>query len=110
MTKLMTMLIKRNFQPAAIRMLLGGWFLFLTTVAMAQNVTITGKVTGTPNGEPIPGANVVLKGTTTGTITDNEGNYSLEAPANGTLVVSFVGYHSEEVSIAGRSVIHVALT
>ena len=110
MTKLMTMLIKRNFQPAAIRMLLGGWFLFLTTVAMAQNVTITGKVTGTPNGEPIPGANVVLKGTTTGTITDNEGNYSLEAPANGTLVVSFVGYHSEEVSIAGRSVIHVALS
>lgn len=109
MTKLMTMLIKRNFQPAAIRMWLGGWFLFLTTVAMAQNVTITGKVTGTPNGEPIPGANVVLKGTTTGTITDNEGNYRLEAPANGTLVVSFVGYHSEEVSIAGRNVINIIL-
>jgi len=110
MTKLMTKLIKKNLQPAAVRLLLGGLFLFLTTVGVAQNVNITGKVTNATNGEAIPGANVVLKGTTTGTVTDNEGNYALNVPANGTLMVSFVGFYSQEVGVAGKSVINVVLT
>jgi len=106
----MTKLIKKNLQPAAVRLLLGGLFLFLTTVGVAQNVNITGKVTNATNGEAIPGANVVLKGTTTGTVTDNEGNYALNVPANGTLMVSFVGFYSQEVGVAGKSVINVVLT
>ncbi len=106
----MTKLIKKNLHHAAVRLLLGGMFLFLTTVGVAQNVNITGKVTNATNGEAIPGANVVLKGTTTGTVTDNEGNYALNVPANGTLMVSFVGFQSQEVGVAGRSVINVVLT
>ena len=109
MTNLIAMLTKKSLQPAAFRMLLGGMLLFLTTVVVAQNVNITGKVTSATNGEGIPGANVVVRGTTLGTITDSDGNYTLSVPSGGTLVVSFVGFHTEEVAVAGRSVINVAL-
>lgn len=75
--------------------------------ASAQNA-VTGKVT-TESGETLPGVNVVLKGSTTGTITDVEGNYRIEA-TEGTLVFSFIGYQGQEVEIAGRSVVDVAMS
>ena len=71
--------------------------------------TITGKVTG-EDAEPLPGANVLVKGTTIGTVTDVDGNYSLEVPDDAnTLVFSYVGYLSQEVNIGSSSVINMEL-
>ena len=73
----------------------------------AQNTVVTGKVT-IANGETLPGVNVLLKGSTIGTITDAEGNYSINA-TEGTLVFSFIGYQGQEVEIAGRSVVDIVM-
>lgn len=71
--------------------------------------TITGKVTG-EDGEGIPGVNVVVKGTTTGVITDFNGDYTLNVPeGDGTLVFSSVGYETVEERIGNRSTIDVGL-
>ncbi len=73
-------------------------------------LSITGKVTDATTGEPLPGVNVVLKGTTTGAATDTKGSYSLVVPsANDTLVFSYIGYTTQLVPINGRSVINVKL-
>ena len=65
--------------------------LLLSVVAMAQT-KVTGKVVDETN-EPLPGASVVIKGTSTGGQTDFDGNFTLNAPSNsGTLVISFIGY------------------
>lgn len=72
-------------------------------------VTIRGKVTG-EGGLPLSGASVQVKGTTTGTSTDNEGNFSLTvADANVVLVITSVGYDMQEVALGGRTEITVAL-
>ncbi len=76
----------------------------------AAALTITGKVTASDNSGGIPGVNVVLKGTSNGTITGTDGSYTLTVPdGEGTLVFSFIGYVTEEVAIGNRSVIDVAL-
>ena len=74
-----------------------------------QKRTITGKVTDT-NGESIPGVSVLVKGTTTGTISDFDGNFTMpNVPGNATLVFSFVGMKTQEVVVAGKTNINVAL-
>jgi TonB-dependent starch-binding outer membrane protein SusC len=71
--------------------------------------TLSGKVSD-ETGAPLPGANVTLKGTTMGTSTDANGNYSLRAPDDATTVVfSFIGYATEEVEIAKRTVIDITM-
>ena len=76
--------------------------------AFAQN-QVTGHVADA-TGEPIIGANVTVKGTTVGTITDIDGNFTLEVGStDGTLVVSFIGYKSAEAAIKGKSPINVIL-
>jgi TonB-linked SusC/RagA family outer membrane protein len=73
--------------------------------------TVSGKVTDDQN-LPLPGVNIVLKNTTTGTTTDAEGQYTLsiaDEEANGTLVFSFIGFATIEQAIAGRTIIDVAL-
>lgn len=78
---------------------------------LAQPMRITGKVTSAEDGSPLPGVSVVVKGTTTGTVTDVNGNYELQAPQGATtLVFSFVGMKTQEVAIAGQSNISLALT
>ncbi len=73
--------------------------------------TISGKVTDSENGKALPGVNVLAKGTTTGAITDVEGNYRLSLPEEANaLVFSYVGYERQEISIGNRSVIDLALT
>ena len=61
-------------------------------------------------GEPVIGANVVVKGTTNGTITDFDGNYTIEGvPADGILVFSYIGYLSQEIPVGNQSAINVTL-
>ena len=78
-------------------------------MAVQQGKKVTGVVVdGT--GEPVIGANVVVKGTTNGTITDFDGNYSLEGvPADGVLVFSYIGYLSQEIPVGNQSMIKVTL-
>ena len=92
-----------------------GWLLlmllfFFVQGLQAQNV-ITGKVIDSEDGSDVLGASIVAKGTTTGTITDVNGEYRLSVPeGTETLVVSFVGYVTEEVPINNQSTIDVTLT
>ncbi len=90
-------------------MLLLAFLGFLGMQAWAQK-TITGTVTSADDGSPLPGVSVVVKGTNVGTITDVDGKYSLNVPANAkTLVFSFVGYETKEVPIDGKTIINVQL-
>jgi TonB-linked SusC/RagA family outer membrane protein len=80
---------------------------FNATSAWSQDAAVTGKVTSS-NGEPLPGVSVLLKGSTTGTITDSEGNYRLNAK-EGSLSFSFIGYKPVEVPINTRSSVDVVM-
>ncbi|HAS56945.1 MAG TPA: TonB-dependent receptor [Algoriphagus sp.] len=93
------------------KVLLLGLMLFLgSAVAFAQNRVITGTVTSTEDNLGVPGATVLVKGTTIGTATDLDGNYSISVPAgSNVLVFSFVGLRQQEVSIGNRTTINVAL-
>lgn len=72
--------------------------------------TVSGKVTDGENNEPLPGVNVLAKGTTTGTVTDVDGNYSVNVPDEvKSLIFSSIGYASVEVEINGRNVINVPM-
>ena len=85
--------------------------LFSVSMTMAQGSVVTGRVTEADTGDPIPGANVVVKGTTTGTVTDVDGKYSLSFDQdNVVLVFSFVGFVSQEVEVGNQSVIDVNLS
>ena len=75
--------------------------------AFAQ--TVSGKVADA-KGEAIPGASVIVKGTTTGTMTDLDGAYQLNAGSNATLVFSCIGYTTQEVAVGGKGVINVVLS
>jgi len=78
-------------------------------ITVYADITITGQVVD-DTGQPVPGVNVLVKGTTTGTTTDANGTYSLSVPNDATtLVFSFIGYASQEVSIDNRTSINVTL-
>lgn len=82
---------------------------FIPLLGSAQPINISGKVTDN-SGQPLPGATVVVKGTTNGTITGSDGNYSLSGiQGNATLVFSFVGMTTQEIDVAGRPVLNVSL-
>jgi TonB family protein len=73
-------------------------------------VRIKGKVRSATDGEGLPGVNVVLKGTPTGTVTDAFGNFELSVPQNTNLVVSFIGFETRELTVAGQQDINIELT
>ncbi|MEM6524788.1 MAG: TonB-dependent receptor [Bacteroidota bacterium] len=90
-------------------------FMLMSTFASgnlwAQERTVSGKVTSVEDGSSLPGVNVILKGTTSGAVTDIDGNYNLTVPSEGgTLVFSFIGLASEEVDIGARSVIDLSMS
>ena len=91
------------------------FFSLLTVIQLyaTENFAAPKKITGsvtTEKGEPIPGVSIIVKGTTTGTITDISGNYSFDAPETATtLVFTYVGMITEEVLIGNQSVINVVL-
>jgi TonB-linked SusC/RagA family outer membrane protein len=80
------------------------------SIGVAQDRTVSGKVTSADDGNPIPGVNVVVKGTTTGAVTDIDGNYKFTVPADGGILqFSFIGLQTLEVEIGSRSVIDVQM-
>ncbi|WP_246202417.1 SusC/RagA family TonB-linked outer membrane protein [Spirosoma agri] len=74
------------------------------------DIPITGKVIDSETQTALPGVNIIIKGTGTGTTTDTEGNYKISVPnASATLVFSFVGYNSQEVKVNNRSTVNITL-
>lgn len=83
-------------------------FFFLSSLAIAQAQSITGTVMA--DGSALPGASVLIKGTTQGTTTDMEGKYTVKADSKSILVFSFVGYESKEVLVGNQTQINVSLS
>jgi TonB-linked SusC/RagA family outer membrane protein len=84
-------------------------FAFVLSV-WAQERVITGRVSSAEDGSALPGVNVVVKGTTNGTVTDSDGKYSISIPSNGgSLVFSFIGLRTSEVEVGSRSVVDIQL-
>ena len=85
-------------------------FMLANSELWAQERTVSGKVTSQEDGSPLPGVNVVLKGTTNGAVTDAEGAYRLNVPSEGgTLVFTFIGLKSKEIEIGNRTTIDAQL-
>lgn len=84
--------------------------LFVSIATFAQeSVTITGKITASEDGSALPGVNILIKGTSEGTITDVDGNYTVDCAQGDILVFSYIGYLTEEVSVEAQKVIDLAL-
>ena len=90
--------------------LLGLFMLMIPLAIMAQNVRVTGKVIDASNSEPLIGVNVVQAGTTNGTITDLDGNYSIEVPSTSSLQFSYIGYVTQTIAVNGQTSIVCSLT
>ncbi len=85
-------------------------FLSMVSLAFGQDRTVTGKVTDATDGSLLPGVNVVLKGTSRGTVTDATGTYSLQVPSTGgVLVYSFIGLTTQEIEVGTRTQIDVTM-
>lgn len=92
------------------KILLASFFVAMVFSAWAQERTVTGKVTSAEDGSPLPGVNVLLKGTTIGSATDGTGSYAINVPqAGGTLVFTFIGLVTQEIEVGNRSVIDVSM-
>lgn len=85
-------------------------FLMGASLAIAQERSVSGKVTSSEDGSTLPGVNVVVKGTTNGTVTDGDGNYKINFPSSsGSLVFTFIGMQSQEIVVGDRSIIDIQL-
>lgn len=93
------------------KILLAAFFCLVhVSVTWAQERTVTGKVTAAEDGAPLPGVNVVVKGTSLGTVTNTEGVYTLKVPeAATTLIFSFIGLTTQEIEIGARSIIDLQM-
>jgi TonB-dependent starch-binding outer membrane protein SusC len=86
-------------------------FCLYATNLIAQTQNISGKVTDATTDTPLPGVTILLKGTSQGTITDNNGTFTLKAPnVSGVLVVSFIGYKAQEVPLDNRTSVTIGLS
>ncbi len=88
--------------------------LFLLAISIwstgyAQVKTVTGKITDSSDGEPLPGVTIVVKGTTTGTITNFDGDYSINVEEGQTLAFSYIGYTTQEIVVGASGTIDVQL-
>jgi TonB-linked SusC/RagA family outer membrane protein len=84
--------------------------LFLLSLPSYAQITVTGKVTSQEDGGPLPGVSVLVRGTTTGAVTDLDGEYSIEVPSgDATLEFSFIGYTRQRVQVRNRSTLNVVL-
>ena len=92
-----------------LKLILPSLMLMLATVAQAQNLTVTGVVTDSSTGEPVPFASIRIDGTMTGGMTDIDGAYSIAVPSDGVLIFSSIGYKDQSVPVAGKAVHDVLL-
>ncbi|MGB4849953.1 MAG: carboxypeptidase-like regulatory domain-containing protein, partial [Saprospiraceae bacterium] len=91
------------------RCLLSICFVFLLVGFSYGQKKITGTLTDAATGEPLIGANIVVKGTTTGTVADFNGNYSIMANTGDVLVITYTGYKSQEITVGSEMVYNSAL-
>src|SRR5689334_15976204 len=84
--------------------------LLFSATALAQERIVSGKVTSAEDGSVIPGANVIVKGTTNGTTTDSNGSFQLSVPNNAILVFSFIGFATVEIDASNLSEVNAQLT
>ncbi|NBA85867.1 SusC/RagA family TonB-linked outer membrane protein [Emticicia sp. CRIBPO] len=84
--------------------------LFLCSFLSFAQKTVTGKITDGETGTGLPGATILIKGSTKGTSANADGNYSIDVPAGATLVFSSIGYVSVEEAVANKTVINITLT
>ena len=96
----------RFLQKKRALSLLGG--LFITASVFGQNLTVTGTVKDV-TGEPVIGANVIQEGTSNGSITDIDGKFSLSIPKGSVLVISYIGYASQNVTVTGNQPLVITL-
>jgi TonB-dependent starch-binding outer membrane protein SusC len=91
-------------------MILGMTMLILPAIAQTGPISVRGTVTSSEDRETMPGVNVLVKGTTIGTATDINGNFTLEVPnSNAVLVISFIGFKQQELRVGNSSVFNVLL-
>lgn len=82
----------------------------LPSSLLAQTITVKGNVTDADNAATLPGVNIVVSGTTSGVVTDSEGNYSIQVPSSqSVLVFSFIGYTPQEITVGNQAVINVVM-
>ena len=85
-------------------------FLFaFVSVLWGQNITVKGNVTSKTDGQPIIGASVQLDGTTIGVVTDLDGKFSISAPLDGTIIISYIGYKQQRIPLGGKTDISVTV-
>ena len=76
----------------------------------AQGITVTGSVTDAASGEPLIGVNVVIKGTTEGSISDVNGEFSITVPdQESVLVLSYIGYSTQEITVGNNTTLSIAM-
>jgi len=92
-----------------LRVSLGCLFLFISFWGNAQDVDVTGKVTSTEDGSPLPGVSITVKGTTKGTTTNVDGSYRISVPTNSVLQASFIGFTTLEQAVNNRSIVDFVL-
>ncbi|TDU43045.1 TonB-linked SusC/RagA family outer membrane protein [Gelidibacter sediminis] len=85
-------------------------FSLFSFATVQGQITVTGTVTDATNGGPIPGVNIMEKGTTNGVVSDFDGNYSIKVNSNATLQFSYVGYAPQLIPVEGRQSIDVVMT
>ena len=76
---------------------------------LAQDRVISGKVTNSADNTTLPGVSIIVKGTSRGTTTDNNGDYKVSIPANGTLIFSYIGFVRREVKVGNSTVINLTM-
>ncbi|SMO67252.1 iron complex outermembrane recepter protein [Saccharicrinis carchari] len=98
----------KSFRFSKVVLALAGLFM-ITTVAMAQQMTVSGTVIDADFGDPLPGVTVAIKGTTSGTITTPDGRYTLTANKGDVLIYSFIGFTTQEVIVGDQQTINIQL-
>src|SRR5690606_25048955 len=84
------------------------WCMVLVPFVHFAQITVQGAVVDAMNGDPLPGVSIIIKGTTLGTATDFDGNYTLQADSGAILVLSYIGFKAQEIVVSG-AVVNVAL-
>lgn len=94
---------------AFLMLFLSGMLMILSVSAQTgTTISVRGTITDVA-GEPIIGANILIQGTSSGTVTDFDGNFALQAPSNGVLEVSYIGYQPQTIAINNRTNINIFL-